>query len=144
MCCWHQLPSGLSRRAGRSRGRNITIAHTYPWLIPIITRCWQFPSPCTNILLSKSKLKLESRAIVVGVAMTPRNLGGMYRCRPHSRRRKCTRQFFFREPEHGGPSEAGDCSHPPPKMATAENPLSRKATFDNVTGRGSLRFLACE
>ena len=21
MCCWHQLPSGLSRRAGRSRGR---------------------------------------------------------------------------------------------------------------------------
>ena len=26
---------------------------------------------------------------------------------------------------HGGPSEAGDCSHPPPKMATAENPLSR-------------------
>ena len=45
---------------------------------------------------------------------------------------------------HGGPSEAGDCSHPPPKMATAENPLSRKATFDNVIGLGSLRFLACQ
>ena len=41
---------------------------------------------------------------------------------------------------HGGPSEAGDCSHPPPKMATAENPLSRKATFDNVIGRWSLQF----
>ena len=45
---------------------------------------------------------------------------------------------------HGGPSEAGDCSHPPPKMATAENPLSMKAIFDNVIGRGSLRFLVCE
>ena len=45
---------------------------------------------------------------------------------------------------HGGPSEAGDCSHPLPKMATVENPLSRRATFDNVIGSGSLRFLACE
>ena len=45
---------------------------------------------------------------------------------------------------HGGPSEAGDCSHPPPKMATAENPTSGKATFDHVIGTGSLRFLACE
>ena len=46
--------------------------------------------------------------------------------------------------EHGGPSEAGDCSHPPPKMATAENPTLGKATFDHVIGTGSLRFLACE
>ena len=83
MCCWHQLSSGLSRRAGRSRGRS-----------PIITWCWQFPSLSTNILLIKSKLKFESRAIVVGVAMLPCNLGGEYRCRPHPRWRKCTRQFF--------------------------------------------------
>ena len=46
------------------------------------------------ILLIKSKLKLESRAIAVGVAMSPRNFGGKYRCRPHPRWRKCTRQFF--------------------------------------------------
>ena len=45
---------------------------------------------------------------------------------------------------HGGPSEAGDCSHPPPKMATAKNASSCKATFDHVIGIGSLRFLACE
>ena len=45
-----------------------------------------------------------------------------------------------REEYHGGPSEAGDCSHPPPKMATAENPTSGKDTFDNVMGRRSLRF----
>ena len=45
---------------------------------------------------------------------------------------------------HGGPSEAGDCSHPPPKMATAENPTSGKAPFDHVIGTGSLRFLVCE
>ena len=45
---------------------------------------------------------------------------------------------------HGGPSEAGDCSDPPPKMATAENPTSGKATFDHVIGTGSLRFFACE
>ena len=42
----------------------------------------------------KSKLKLGSRAIVVGVAMSPRNLDGKYRCYPHPRWRKCTRQFF--------------------------------------------------
>ena len=67
----------------------------------IITWCWQFPSLSTNILLIKSKLKHESRAIVVGVAMSPCNLGCKYRCRPHSRWRKCTRQFFFfRETEH--------------------------------------------
>ena len=45
---------------------------------------------------------------------------------------------------HGGPSEAGDCSHPPPKMATVKNASSCKATFDHVIGIGSLRFLACE
>ena len=33
---------------------------------------------------------------------------------------------------HGGPSEAGDGSQPPPKMATAENPTSGKGTFDDV------------
>ena len=41
---------------------------TYPWLIPIITWCWPYPFVSTNILLIKSKLKLESRAIAVGVA----------------------------------------------------------------------------
>ena len=100
--------SGLSRRAGRSQGRSpsdrpaarqptrelMSTTHTYPWLIPIITWCWQFPSLSTNILLIKSKLKHESRAIVVIVAMSPRYLGGKYRCRPHPRWRKCTRQFF--------------------------------------------------
>ena len=45
---------------------------------------------------------------------------------------------------HGGSSEAGDCSHPPPKMATAENPTSGKAAVDHVAGHGSLQFLACE
>ena len=45
---------------------------------------------------------------------------------------------------HGGPSEADDCSHPPPKMATAENPTSGKDIFDNAIGRRSLQFLACE
>ena len=69
--------------------------HTYPWLIPIITWCWPFPFFSTNILLIKSKLKLESRAIAVGVAMSPRNLGGKYRCRPHPRSRKFTCQFFL-------------------------------------------------
>ena len=96
MCCWHQLPRGLSRRgaitraapswspgAARQPTRELmSTTHTYPWLIPIITWRWQFPSLSTNILLFKSKLKLESRAIVVGVAMSPRNLGGKYRCPP--------------------------------------------------------------
>ena len=73
--------------------RAITRAHTYPWLIPIITRCWLFPSLSTNILLIKSKLKLESRAIVVGVAMSPRNLG-KYRCRPTPGGESARASFF--------------------------------------------------
>ena len=57
----------------------------------------QFPSVSTYILLIKNQLKLESRAIAVGVAMSPRNLGGKYRCRPHPRSHKCTRQFLREE-----------------------------------------------
>ena len=92
MCCWHQLLNVLSRRAGRSRGRSprdrpAARQHTTTW-------CWPFPFLSTNILLIKSKLKLESRAIAVGVAMSPRNLGGKYHCRPHPRSRKFTRQFL--------------------------------------------------
>ena len=44
-------------------------------------------------------------------------------------------------PIHYWPSEAGDCSHPPPKMAMAENLTSGKAAFDFIVGHGSLRFL---
>ena len=92
MCCWHQLPSGLFRPAARQPTRELmSTTHTYPWLIPILTWRWQFPSLSTNFMFIKSKLKLESRAIAVGVAMSPRNLGGKYRCRPHPRWRKCTR-----------------------------------------------------
>ena len=68
MCCWHQLPSGLSRRTGRSRGRGpsdhpaarqhirelMSTTHTYPWLIPIITWCRPFLFVTTNILLINS------------------------------------------------------------------------------------------
>ena len=49
----------------------MSTTHTYPWLITIITWCRPFPFVPTNILLIKSKLKLESRAIAVGVAMSP-------------------------------------------------------------------------
>ena len=73
----------------------MSTTHPYPWLIPIITWCRQFLSISTNILLIKNKLKFESRAIAVGVAMSPRVLGGKYRCRPQPRSRKCTRQFLF-------------------------------------------------
>ena len=90
---WGRSPS--DRPAARQPTRELmSTTYTYPWLIPIITWCRQFPSSSTNILLIKSKLKLESRAFVVGVAMSPRNLGGKYRCRPHPRWWKCTRQFF--------------------------------------------------
>ena len=87
-------PSWSPGAARQPTRQLMSTTHTYRWLIPIITWCWQFPSLSTNILLIKSKLKLEPRAIVVGVAMSPRNLGGKYRCRPHPRWRKCTRQFF--------------------------------------------------
>ena len=90
---WVVSPRRAITRAQPTR-ELMSTTHTYPWLIPIITWCWQFPCLSTNILLIKSKSKLESRVIVVGVAMSPRNLGGKYRCRPHPRWRKCTHQFF--------------------------------------------------
>ena len=40
--------------------------------------------------------------------------------------------------KHGGPSKAGDCSHPSPKMATVENPTPGEATFYHDAGHGSL------
>ena len=101
MCCWHQLLSVLSLctcRVIAPRRDNtrelMSTTHTYPWLIPIITWCRQFPSFCTNILLIKSKLKLASRSIAVPVAMSPLYHGGKYRCRPHPQSQKCTRHFF--------------------------------------------------
>ena len=112
MCCWHQLPSVLSRHAGRSRGCSpsdrpavrqhteelMSTTHTYPWLIPIITWCPSFPFASTNVLLPKSKLKFELRAIAVGVLMSPRNLGSKYRCRPQPGR-ESARASFMREAE---------------------------------------------
>ena len=41
---------------------------------------------------------------------------------------------------HGEPSETDDCSHPLPKMATAENSTLCKNTFDHIIRHGSLRF----
>ena len=65
-------------------------------LIPIITWCRQFPSVSTNILLIKSKSKLELKAFAVGVAMSPHNLGASIAGAPTlGRSRKCSRQVFF-------------------------------------------------
>ena len=61
--------------------------------------CRPFPFVSTNILLIKRKLKLESRAVSVGIAMSPRKLDGKYRCRPHPRSRKCMRHFCSGEVE---------------------------------------------
>ena len=52
--------------------------------------------------------------------------------------------LFAKHLRHGGPSEAGDCSHPPPTTATAKNPTPGEAAFDHVAGHGSLWFLACK
>ena len=69
--------------------------HDYNMMPTIRKWCRQFPFLSTNILHIKSKRKLASRAIAVRVAMSPRNLGGKYRVRPHPCSRKCTRQLFF-------------------------------------------------
>ena len=42
--------------AGQNTRELMSTTHTYPWLIPIITWCRQFPWLYVNILLSKSKL----------------------------------------------------------------------------------------
>ena len=57
--------------------------NTHPWLISMMAWLQKYWSLTTNILLIKSELKLESRASAVHVAMSPRNLGGKYRCRPN-------------------------------------------------------------
>ena len=108
MCCWYQLPSVLSCCAGRSWGRSpsghpatrqhmrelMSTTQTYPWIILIIAWCRQFLWLSANILLIKSKLKLELRATVFRSAMSPCNLGGKYQCCPHPWRRKCMCHFF--------------------------------------------------
>ena len=50
-----------------------------------------------NIII-KSKSKLEWRAIAFHIAMSRRNLGGKYRCRP-SPDRECARAAYLREAE---------------------------------------------
>ena len=49
----------------------------------------------------------------------------------------------FAQP-HGGPSEAGDCSHPPHKMATAKKPASRWGRFWPCCRRWIVVILACK
>ena len=72
----------------------MSTTNTYPWFIPIISWCRQFPSISTNIVLIKSKWKLESNTFAVGVAMSPRNLGGKYRCHPHPGRESARARFL--------------------------------------------------
>ena len=67
----------------------ISTAQTNPWLIQIITWCRQFSSLSANILLIKSTLKLQWRAIAVGVTMLTRK----YPCRLHPQPRNWT-PFF--------------------------------------------------
>ena len=112
VCCWHQLPSVLSRRAGRSRGRSpwdrpaarqhtrelMSTTHTHPWLIPIITWYQQISLLTINILLTKCKSKFESRAIPVRVAMLPRNFEDKYHSRPHPLLMKCEARAISRDP----------------------------------------------
>ena len=74
----------------------MSTTHTYPWLVTIIAWCRSFLSLSTNILLIKRKLKLESKAIAVDIAMSPRILGGKYRCCPHPR----AHASFLWEAEH--------------------------------------------
>ena len=54
-------------------------------VISIITWSLKWPLP-TNILLFKNEFKLETRAIVVGAAILPGNVGGKYRCRTQTGR----------------------------------------------------------
>ena len=112
VCCWHQLPSVLSRRAGWSRGRSLrdrpaarqhtrelmSTTHTHPWLIPIITWYWLIWLLTINILLTKCKSKFESRAILVRVAMLPRNFEDKYHSRPHPLLMKCEARAISRDP----------------------------------------------
>ena len=67
---------GVSKIIPSSRyiSSNLYDPYTYPWLILNTTWCWPFLFVSTTILLIKSKLKLGSRAIAVGVAMSPRTL----------------------------------------------------------------------
>ena len=48
------------------------------------------------------------------------------------------------QPIHCWSLEAVDCSHPPPRMAMAENLTLGKAALDYIAGHGSLRFLECK
>ena len=72
----------------------------------------------TNILSIKSNLKFESRTHGVFVAMSPRNLGGKYHSRLHTRSQKCACQFL-RETER----VKSNCARPASSVTRGDNEI---------------------
>ena len=97
VCCWHQLPSVLSRPAARQHTRELMSTRTHPSMI----------NPDYNMILANLTLnyqyfayksKFESRAIPVRVAMLPRNFEDKYHSHPHPLLMKCEARAISRDP----------------------------------------------
>ena len=90
-------------------------------------------STANNILFIKSNSKFESKAIPVYVAMSPRYLGGKYRCRLHPRSRKCACQFLWQIER-----VKSNCARPASSASHGDNDVDHavclKAEFPMHTG----------
>ena len=94
-CARHDAMSSWSPGAARQHLREFDTNNTHTIMFdPDHNMMPPFFPTATDILLIKSNLKFESRAIAVYVAMSPRYLGGKYRSRLHPWSRKCACQFL--------------------------------------------------
>ena len=95
---WSNWITAMPSYCHQHKRELMSTTHTYPWLIPITTWCRPFLFVTTNILLIKSKWKLESRAtpsaspchhvtLVASIAVAP------------TPGRERARDSFSREPE---------------------------------------------
>ena len=103
--CWCQTPEGVVLPCrvqhewsphGEKTPEGVwhqqyTHNHVWSWLSPDAT----IFHTATDILLIKSNLKFESKAITVYIAMSPRYLGGKYRSCLHPQSWKCACQFLW-------------------------------------------------
>ena len=95
---------------GETTQEGADVNKIHPSMINPSTAWYEKFRHTSKSLHSKIKFKFESRAISVGVAMSPCNLGGKYRCRPHYRSWMCACHFFLRETEPGNRTAPDWCA----------------------------------
>ena len=116
------------------------VTHPHLLLIRILTLLEQFCHIAINILHIKNWLKLETRAIAIGVGMSLRNLSGKYHCRPNRGRESalaifCGRQGILIQLYHTGvPRRLPDYNSVLDHVACLKAELLSRTVLSNENG----------